>query len=234
MRRTLVIAALAASITWASSVSAGTWFRKKVNPGVKAYVGSARDGFQIGTLFGEGWQVGGNPGEHFTYNTDNANGNWRWGRAHGWAGKCGWVDITQFSSVDSQTYACSSSLYSVATGLGARQYLLQWYAYCVNDYVPAGESVPMYRPVEVGTYMTTQVHTDYYGNWSPGSGVAPLRLGYIPGGSQFNWRWVTDDRLAVLGKVPSPGYWGFIPRGALIPQLCYEDGIWRLDVDGGS
>ncbi len=265
MRRTfLAVAALAACISWASSVSAGTWYRKIIRPGVKTYVGTAPDGFQIGTLFGAGWVGAGSPAESFTYNSDNAaldslGREWRWGRAHGTAGKCGWVLAADLMLDGYTSYDCSSALYSTAGNIPARQFLRTYYACAVNDYVPAvpgGGSgpynvSPFYIHSGVGsgnysilTYSTEGVFANYDFNYYQFAGpmVDVLwRPDIYPEAqypeSQYHkicaWRWVSDNSACVLVKVRY-GYWGFIPRNALPAQLLYADGNYRYDWQAGG
>ncbi len=179
------------------------------------YVRSAPQAFTIGTLVQT---------EHFTYNTDDASGDYRWGRARGAANKCGWVNITYFHESGSLTSSCTSSSYSTAIGEGSRIFLRSLYACAVNDYVPPGGVFPFFINTDTGTYEVTLFATNVYGNYD--TGTSTLRLPVInslAAGAQFNWRWISDNSLVVLGKVPSPGGWGFIPRNALRGDLMYAD-----------
>ncbi len=242
------IAALILSTACASSVSAGVWYTKTVNQ--TAYVGSAPDSFQIGTMFS---------GDHFTYNSDDTSpgGGWRWGHARGTANKCGWMDVNALSAgPNNLSSGCESRRYlkSSALGEGSRTFLRTYYACAVNDYVPSSGYWPFFINASTGTYEEVQSYTTegVFANYDfntytfagPMVGVLYNR-NYYPESQYpcyFLWRWVSDysgSNACVLGKIPGgawgSGAWGFIPRSALRTDLLYADSNagngWRRRYD---
>ncbi len=220
----LPLIVLAGCFTCVSSASAGTWYTKKVIAGSSVYVRSAPEAFDLGILMG---------GENFTYNTDNTSGVYRFGHARGNAHKCGWVNINYFQSTATVYNSdCNSGHYSVAVDVGSRQFLRGLYARCVNDYVPAlpgggsgpNNVAPFFLDTTSGSYSYLTNPTHLWGNYTYGSEYCtwPQLFSYQFGvNTTFAWRWVSDNRGVVLGKMNST--WGFVPRYCLPDKLRYAD-----------
>ncbi len=233
MRKALLtLIGLASSVTLVSSVSAGTWFTKKVNPGSSVYVRSAPEAFILGTLVG----VSDSVSDKFTYNTDNSSGAYRFGHARGNAIKCGWVNINFFQSTTVvHTSDCTSVHYSTATQQGSRQFMLGLYARCVCDYVPnqLGGVAPFFIDAGDGTFQQTVPlgagGYPVYGNYDYSTyAMKNPYVGTIQPGAGFFWRWVSDNSGVILGRINNGasagnGTWGFIPRYVMPPDLRYAD-----------
>ncbi len=238
MRKALFsIVTLAAIMTFASSSSAGTWFTKTVNAGATdVWITSAPDSFVIGNLFYNAQYP-----EHFTYNTDDQYGDFRWGHARGSADKCGWVNITKFYQNGNLSSGCESKRYLKSTALGeaSRIFLRQYYAKAVNDYVPAGGAWPFFINTSTGTPVYVQQSWYIYGNvGSDGWPTGPIVGAAYANTYGFLWRWVNDSGNSVLGK-EAGGNWGFLPRFCLQDLLKYADyrddyQTWRADWQAGG
>lgn len=109
----------------------------------------------------------------------------------------------------------------------------------MNDYVPSGTGAPnpfWWGGLDTGSYAAVNYPVNAYANYVYGSATltGPVTGTVWTAGGQFNWRWISDGSKVVLGKVPSPGGWGFIGRGALPSVLAYQDGIGRYDWQAGG
>lgn len=229
MRKALLpLLALAASVTWASTASAGTWYTRIANR--TCSIRATPNTFQLGTL---------PPGWGFTFHSDHVyrtpDGNlWRFGVHHtdnpGRSDKCGWVrDIFLDYYPNTFSSPCSSSVHkSEAQDKDSRIFLRSLYACAVNDYVPSGGTQPFFSDSSTGTNQLLRVATQLWGNYDYFSETCtgPALSGVLPVGTTFAWRWISDRSGVVLGKSAGSGddgNWGFIPRGCLDTKLPYRD-----------
>ncbi len=218
-------------MAWASSAPAGVWYNKYASR--LTYIGSAPDSFQIGTLPAY-WT--------FVYNTDDNYGDWRFGYSitdgGAQANKCGWVNVNDLMPNPDYNFSspCTAGHKSTTLGVGSRQFLRSLYACAVNDYVPSGGVTPFFLNTTTGTYEVNQTGQviNVYGNYNYNTyAMVNPYVGQIGPGSQFNWRWVSDNSGVILGKIPY-GNWGFVPRGVLRGDLMYADNNRRWDSWAGG
>ncbi len=180
------------------------------------YVRTNPGGFFIGTLYTDAG---------FFRQETSGNGLWGYGYAGGNFQGCGWVQLSFTRTGGSTPAGCAGGGFQ-GTGVASRQFLLDYYARQVNDYIP-GSSLPL---ANGGTSVRVKpgVIAGVYGNYRGGS--HQNHYGNIDSNYSLSWRWVSDDGRSVAVNVfpGSPNaFWAFIRRDKLPDTLPYSDGVRR-------